>query len=92
MNINRKQIDFVQEVKDIQKIMEVLYGRIHAAVNIYSEQFASEKPHDLSTIENNQLECQGCISAVNMETAINQGLINFINFWNDHGKDLREIK
>ena len=96
-NLNARQVDFINELKDFANDCEALYFKADCLKNCYDDEFSNGKDNDLSSADN--LESVYSFDSVDISTAVNQAVDNLRNFWagnaidtREYGKDLRRIK
>lgn len=96
-DLNSRQIQFINDLKELAETLEDAYGKAHAIAESYDEEFGNTQDNDLATADN--LESTYNFDATDVTAAVNQGVDNFINYWTgnavttrEYGKDLRRIK
>ena len=98
MALNERQSEFLSEIKNASNDLQNTYKKFKELEQHFAEEFA--------TTQDNALDVAGVVDDLTamgltytvIATAINQGYINLINFWEgnavatrEYGKDVRRI-
>ena len=97
-DLNTRQSEFIRGLKESAEDMIKAYGKLKQLGESFDEEFSTGQDNDLSlsTLED-ALSAQG-LDYTAIQTAINQGVDNYINFFEgsavttrEYGKDLRRV-
>lgn len=97
MALNTRQTTYITRLKNFANTIQELYGEAFALKKSHAEEF--DDAQDNSFLDSNaDLEAAYYFDSIDVKTAINQTVQNFINFWTnqavatrEYGKDLRRI-
>lgn len=96
-DLNSRQNKFITDLKNFAQTLENAYGQAYAIGQAYDEEFSAGQDNDLASADN--LEATYNFDSTDVAAAANQGVDNFINYWNgssvtarEYGQDLRRIK
>ena len=98
MALNERQSEFLTQIKTTSDKMQVAYQEVKELSEHFVEEFATTQDNALDTTATaSDLAAMGLTYAV-IGSAINQGFVGLINFWEgnavttrEYGKDIRRI-
>lgn len=96
--MNDRQVEFITELQALRKKLKDVYGRAKEVTQAFAEEFKATQDNALDgTGLVGDYDANG-LNYSDIQTMVEQGLANFINFWEgnavvtrEYGKDIRRI-